>query len=194
MNLELNTLKSNLTQLLNAYIGSMQQRIGGVQALSQIAADKVSQVPGGQVYIDNIARVQGIKEQLYITLLSRREEMLISQPSLTGNAKIIDKARVNAVPISPNTKKNLLMGILIGLLIPFAVFFLRKLLDTKVRFRKDIENYVDIPILGEIPARDKKDNREIVVADKGRDAMTEAFRILRSNIGFTRVPDRKATR
>ena len=130
MNLELSTLKSNLMQLLTAYIGSVQQRIGGVQALSQIASERVREVPGGQLYIDNIARVQGIKEQLYLTLLSRREEMLMSQPSLTGNAKVIDKALVNAVPISPNTRKNVLLGILIGLLIPIVVFFFRRLLDT----------------------------------------------------------------
>ena len=119
--------------------------------------------------------------------------MLISQPSLTGNAKVIDKARVNAVPISPNTKKNVLLGILIGLLIPVAIFILRRLLDTKVRFRKDVEAYTDIPVLGEIPAKDKKDERNIVVTDKGRDTLTEAFRILRSNIEFTRIPDQKST-
>ena len=193
MNLELSTLKSNLTQLLTAYIGSIQQRIGGVQALSQIAADKIRQVPGGQLYIDNISRVQGIKEQLYLTLLGRREEMLISQPSLTGNAKVIDKARVNPAPISPNTKRNVLLGLLIGLFIPVAIFFFRRLLDTKVRYRKDVEAYTDIPVLGEIPSKEKKDNRELVVTDKGRDTLTEAFRILRSNVDFTRVPDQKAT-
>ena len=165
MNLELASLKSNLNQLLTSYIGSMQQRIGGVQALSQAASDKIRQVPGGQLYIDNIARVQGIKEQLYVTLLSRREEMLISQPSLTGNAKVIDKARVNASPISPNTRKNVLLGLLIGLLIPVAVFIMRRMLDTKVRVRKDVEAYTNIPILGEIPAKDKKDTRELVVTD-----------------------------
>ena len=183
---EMATLKANLNQLLASYIGAMQQQIGGVQALSQIAADKVRQVPGGQLYIDNIARVQGIKEQLYITLLSRREEMLISQPSLTGNAKVIDKARVNNNPISPNTRRSVLMGLLIGLLIPVAIFLLRRMLDTKVRVRKDVEAYTDIPILGEIPAKDKKDTRELVVTDQGRDTMTEAFRILRSNIEVRR--------
>ena len=190
---EMASLKANLNQLLSSYIGAMQQQIGGVQALSQMAADKVRQVPGGQLYIDNLSRVQGIKEQLYITLLSRREEMLISQPSLTGNAKVIDKARVNNSPISPNTRRSVLLGLLIGLLIPVAIFLLRRMLDTKVRVRKDVEAYTDIPILGEIPAKDKKDTRELVVTDRGRDTMTEAFRILRSNIEFTRVPGQKAT-
>ena len=48
MQLELSSLKSNLNQLLTSYIGAIQQRIGGVQALSQMAADKIRQVPGGQ--------------------------------------------------------------------------------------------------------------------------------------------------
>ena len=121
LNTEMASLKTNLNQLLTSYIGAMQQQIGVVQTLSQLAADKIRQVPGGQLYIDNIARVQGIKEQLYLTLLSRREEMLISQPSLTGNAKVIDKARVNSSPISPNTRRSALMGLLIGLLIPVAI-------------------------------------------------------------------------
>ena len=37
---EMATLKANLNQLLSSYIGAMQQQIGGVQALSQMAADK----------------------------------------------------------------------------------------------------------------------------------------------------------
>ena len=53
MMLQMSTLKSNLSQLLVTYIGSIQQRIGGVQALSQVAADKIREVPSGQLYIDN---------------------------------------------------------------------------------------------------------------------------------------------
>ena len=118
---------------------------------------------------------------------------MISQPSIEGNAKIIDKARQNTVPISPNTRKNVIFGLLIGLLIPVAFFILRRILDTKVRYRKDVEAYTNIPVLGEIPNKDKKDDRSLVVVDKGRDALTEAFRILRSTVDFTRIPDQQST-
>ena len=182
MLIEQNTLKNNLNQLLTTFIEAMRQRIASVEAIGKRATDKIRQVPSGQLYIDNVTRVQGIKEQLYLTLLSRREELLIEQPTIEGNAKIIDKARVNNSPIAPNTKRNVLLGILLGLMVPVVVFILSRILDTKIRFRKDVENYTNIPLLGEIPSKAKGDDRKIVVIDKKRDSISEAFRILRSNI------------
>ena len=124
MHLEQSALKSNLNQLLSTYIGALRQKLESVQAAGQRATDKIRKVPGGQQYIDNIARVQGIKEQLYLTLLSRREELLISQPSIEGNASVIDKARINTSPVSPNLIQDVMMGVLIGLLIPILLFVL----------------------------------------------------------------------
>ena len=193
MLVEQSTLKSNLDKLLTTYIGAIQQKVATVEAVGQEASDQIRQVPGRQQYIDNILRVQGIKEQLYLTLLGKREELLISQPSIEGNAKIIDKARVNRSPIAPNTKRNILMGILLGLCVPVVVFIIQRILDTKVRFRKDVENYTNLPVLGEIPAKKKGDGRHIVIADKKRDQISEAFRILRSNIEFTRNTDKSCT-
>ena len=193
MQTELSTLKSNLGQLLTSYIGALQQKISSVEDIGRKAQEKIRSIPADQLYLDNISRVQGIKEGLYLTLLTRREELLISQPSIEGKASVIDRARVNPVPVSPNTRRSILLGVILGLLIPVAYFFLKRMLDTKIRFRKDIENYVDVPILAEIPAKGRKDTRKIVVEDKSRDAISEAFRILRSNLAYTNKADGSAT-
>ena len=193
MLVEQTTLKDNLDKLLTTYIGAVEQKVSTVEAVGQKATDKIRQVPGRQQYIDNVLRIQGIKEQLYLTLLGKREELLISQPSIEGNAKVIDKARVNRSPIAPNTRRNILLGILLGLCVPVLIFIIQRILDTKVRFRKDVENYTDLPVLGEIPAKKKGDERHIVIADKKRDQISEAFRILRSNIEFTRKVDKSCT-
>ena len=136
---EQNTLKVNLSRLLDVYIGVLQERIADAQAIASRASGKMRQVPEKQLYIENVERLQKIKEELYLNLLSKREELLISQPSIEGNAKVIDEARVNRVPISPNETKSTLIGLLIGLLVPIAIFFLRKILDTQVHYYSDIQ-------------------------------------------------------
>ena len=62
MQLELTSLKSNLNQLIESYIGALEQKIVSVEVAGAKARAKISSVPTGQQYVDNIARVQGIKE------------------------------------------------------------------------------------------------------------------------------------
>jgi capsular exopolysaccharide synthesis family protein len=58
------------------------------------------------------------------------------------------------------------------------------MLDTRVHSRKELENTVSIPFLGEIPMNKEAINQQIVIAGKGFGMMTEAFRILRTNMQY----------
>ena len=59
--------------------------------------------------------------------------------------------------------------------------------DTTIRGRKDIEDNVNAPYLGAIPYHEGGGKAANVVRETGRDAQTEAFRILRSNMTFMSV-------
>lgn len=67
------------------------------------------------------------------------------------NLMIIDQAKVEKIPVSPNTKGNILKGIFIGLFISSGIVVLRYLLDTRMRTREEVESYLGIPVLAEIP-------------------------------------------
>ena len=181
---ELERLKRDMNTLLGVYIGVLQERIAGVRSTADMAASKMRSVPEQQLYIENIERLQKIKEELYLHLLSRREELMISQPSIEPNGKVLDPARVNRSPIAPNESRTTMMGLLIGLLVPVAVFFLRRLFDTKVKFYSDVIHVTSAPFLCEIPARAKDDERDLVVIDNDNDAMSESFRLLRAKVDF----------
>ena len=176
--------RNSLSLLLSVYSDALEQRIADAHGVVAKTKEQISQVPAHQIYIDNVERLQHTKEELYLSLLSKREELLISQPSIEGNAKIIDEARVNPSPIAPKVARDTLVGLLLGILAPIIVFLLRRALDTKVRYQGDVKERTSMPFLCEIPARKKQDIRDIVITDGQLDTMAEAFRLLRSKLEF----------
>ncbi len=68
-----------------------------------------------------------------------------------GSVKILDDGQIPTSPISPNVKKNTLMGVLLGVVIGALIVLVLELFDTRIRSREDIINRYDEPLLGEIP-------------------------------------------
>lgn len=66
--------------------------------------------------------------------------------------KIIDESTVPELPVSPNVKKNTLMGALFGLFVSVAIAVAYALLDDSVKSESDLTGmFPDIPVLGVIP-------------------------------------------
>lgn len=107
-----------------------------------------------------------------------------------NNARVIDSAEGGNAPVSPRRNQILLLGVLLGIACPGTVFLLILFMDTRVHGRKDIEGVISVPYLGEIPfnrevTKAQKGNREVtVVNEHGDDIVSEAFRILRTNMTF----------
>lgn len=68
-----------------------------------------------------------------------------------GGVNVIDYAKVPSSPSSPNTKKNIMIGLLAGFAVSFAVFFITELFDSTITNARDLEREFKIPILGTIP-------------------------------------------
>ena len=130
--------------------------------------------------------MRSIKEHLYLTLLTKREELLLNKPKLESMAKVIDLAAPNYTPVAPDERKDTTRGILIGLAIPAIIILLRKLLDSRIHSRRDVEKGTKAPYLGDIPFKSELEKHAIVVKDFKRDPISEAFRLVRSNMEYMR--------
>lgn len=67
------------------------------------------------------------------------------------NVQVIDKAELPTYPVSPNKRRNLLIGIVIGLAISVGIVFLIEFLDNTVKTPDDVKKYIDLPVIGTIP-------------------------------------------
>lgn len=84
----------------------------------------------------------------------------------------------------------LFAAVVLGAVIPMGVLWLLNVTDTKVRTRRELDDVLSVPFLGDIPRHStyKDENADaIVVHENGRDSVSEAFRIIRTNMEFMRV-------
>ena len=89
--------------------------------------------------------------------------------------------------MAPKSMLVLLAACVLGMVVPSGILWVQLTMNTTVRSRKDIEDNLSVPFLGEIPSRNRKDKSEILVHENGRDGVSEAFRIVRTNMEFMRV-------
>ncbi len=68
-----------------------------------------------------------------------------------GDIQVIDKPKVNEVPVSPNKKLYALLGASLGIIICLVIIFIREVLNNRVKSATDVENMYDIPLLAVIP-------------------------------------------
>ncbi|MCR5792364.1 MAG: hypothetical protein K6G65_04275 [Lachnospiraceae bacterium] len=75
----------------------------------------------------------------------------ISAIMATDEPNIVEQGHVNEYPISPNVKRNAVLGGAIGVFISAAVFIILYLLDDTIKSSDDIEKYLNLNTLASIP-------------------------------------------
>lgn len=68
-----------------------------------------------------------------------------------SSVTIVNEAQVNTTPVSPDVKKNTLIGTLIGLVLSVLYFVLRFLFNKHFINDKEVEMFLGVDVLAEIP-------------------------------------------
>lgn len=178
---EIVSLRQAISQSLRNAKDELTAKLEYARRMQYLEAGRISNIPTQQRYVLSVERQQKIKEELFLYLLNKREENALTSATAESNLHIVDPAY--GVGTAGENSLVILMGALLaGLFIPGLFFYLQPVLDVTVRGRKDLEDSLSIPFLGEIPHNRKKE--ELVVGEKRRDGVSEAFRIVRTNMDF----------
>ena len=115
------------------------------------ASASSTNAPGQERQLVSISRQQEIKAGLYLMLLQKREENAITLASTANNARMVDEALADAIPVSPKGKMIYLVALILGIALPVVVIYIIELFKYKIEGRADVEKITSLPIVGDVP-------------------------------------------
>ncbi len=171
---------------------SQQQVQQDLEATRQKIDASTSQISALQAQGGNQARIAVLQAQLnglqqhysqWQTLLAQLE---LTQAQSGDFLRIAQSAQPGISPVRPNVLLNTGAGLVAGLFLGLLLAMLFEQLDTRVRTPTAVNQLLEWPLLATV-WRINTSNRDDVINPKGNDANVEAYRILRTNIGFSAI-------
>lgn len=72
------------------------------------------------------------------------------------NVKVLSVSGIPTAPVSPNIILNTAIAAVVGFLLGVGLAFLREVLDRRIRTEEQVQQILDLPVLGSIPDIDSK--------------------------------------
>lgn len=176
-------MRSNVLTTINSVQRGLAITQADLERQAGKYAGRITNAPGQERQLVSISRQQEIKAGLYLMLLQKREENAITLASTANNARMVDEALADAIPVSPKGKMIYLVALILGIALPVVVIYIIELFKYKIEGRADVEKITSLPIVGDVPlSEDKGKEESIVVHENQNDLMAETFRNVRTNV------------
>ncbi len=129
-----------------------------------------------------LERLNQVKNALEIRIAAEQVDKDLPTPS---RVQFTDEAEPSVLPVRPNKPLNILLGVVVGLVVGIGLAFFIEYLDTSVKTIDDVEKALQAPVLGVIP------QNVTTILDEGPESPhAEAYRVLRTNLLFSRKDDK----
>jgi len=134
-----------------------------------------------------IQKIERVKKSIFDFDSLEQDMQLGGYSALEGlkpnNISVQDPAEIPVIPVRPNKRLNFLLAIFVGLFGGVGIAFFLEYQDKTIKDIEDIEQLTSWPFLGKVPVISGED-KEFNVKNKAADAITEAYRSVRTRLSF----------
>jgi capsular exopolysaccharide synthesis family protein len=158
---ELDKAKKDLEEETKALIGraytDFQAALSREQALAAEFGKQrgaAFQLNSNAIQYNSLTNEIRNSKNLLESLMTRKSEADVSsrlKGFRTSNIWVVDRAEIPLSPSSPNTAKNMVLGLLVGLFVGLGLALLYENLDVTVKDAEDVQQFAGVPTLGMIP-------------------------------------------
>jgi len=196
------SIQSTKTTLESYRSGIVNQQEQLNQRIEELSNDQYETPEKNLTHI-RLKRELGVYEELLSQLKSKYQDIMIQESGRVEEVSIVRPALVPTQPFNiPSKAKIVVTGLVMGLILGVVLAFGIEVFDTSIGAIEDVEELLQIPVIGVIPYLDRGHNgkgRSKALASSGdrkqdlvthydpRSLASEAFRYLRTNLQFISV-------
>ncbi len=111
----------------------------------------VSSVDNTQVMKIAMRDPEPQKAKDIIALIAEIAPEHVIQAVEAGSCKVVNNVSVSENPVSPNTVKNTMLGVIVGVFISIAAIIIASLTNKYIVDDDDVQKYLGLPVIGVIP-------------------------------------------
>ncbi len=173
------------------------------KALGQVISQyerQFEQIPEKSIQYARVQRAKLSSENLYLLVEQKYNEAVIVEQSEFGYINIIDFAVVPSGPVSPNTTRNILFGVIVGSMLGVGLVLIREHLNVRIRMPEDLKNrglvmLSAVPVMtdeirslreeGGTSTNGKELDEHLLSITNPRGQIAESYRWLRTNVQYS---------
>ena len=194
------TVKSELTTAVE------RERL--LDAAVESQSDTVNQINAELIQYNILKREVDSNRQVYDGLLNRLKEAGILAGLGASNIRIVDRAEPLYSPVRPQRSRNLLLGLVAGLVLGAGLAFFQEYMDNSIKSPDEIIRHLRLPAIATIPKQSSLSGRygyeygsygyvnkdetslesqtsaavELIAHESPQSLMAEAYRSLRTSL------------
>ena len=184
MNLQISNIVEGVEREYEIDSANERSLSGAVEELKQ----RIQVTNRKEFRLNALEREVQTNKDLYDAFFKRIQETSATSDLQTANARIVDQAFTPEAPVKPKKKLIVAVAMLMGLLISCGIAFLLEMLNNTIRTTRDVEEKLNLPVLGVLPKLTEKTVLSRVFnlfTDKKQAAFGEAVRTIRTSINLT---------
>ena len=121
---------------------------------------EIADLPAKEQGFIRAKRDVDVAQEIYIMLAKRLEEAKVAEVMVPHEIQIVDEATLPDKPIKPKKALTMAVALLLGLLGGSGFVVARSMLNRRIRTVDDVEQQLELPVLGMIPQADEIDEAE----------------------------------
>ncbi|EOR95056.1 Tyrosine-protein kinase Wzc [Arcticibacter svalbardensis MN12-7] len=181
INKQIATTRGALRDNVSNIKSSLLNQRANLESRNARFESSIKNIPVQERQFVSIKRQQSTKENLYIYLLQKREEVSVNYASTLANDRVIDQAYSEG-KTWPNVPFIIGIAIMLGLGLPAAFFVAKNILSNNILTTHEIYAATPIPILSELSFQ--KSKQLIGFNSESTFAINEQFKSLRTNLYY----------